>query len=101
MPLCERKRYAPVIMGHIEIRVQPKAKGNRIEIIQGNKLRILVTARPEGGKANAAVITLLAKRLGVAKSSVRILRGHKARDKLILVEGLETDKVFTRLSTRQ
>ena len=81
----------------IEVRVQPKAKRNSVEV-KGGKLKVRVTAAPEGGKANAAVIALLAKKLGVAKSSISINRGHKSRDKLCSIEGLTKDEVFGCLS---
>jgi len=48
--------------------------------------KIYVTAAPEDGKANEAVIKLLAKNLGVAKSSLTIMRGHTSRDKVIKIE---------------
>ncbi|MBI4299341.1 MAG: DUF167 domain-containing protein [Chloroflexi bacterium] len=82
----------------LEVRVHPKSKRNGIELIEGRKLRITVTAPPEEGKANDAVISLLAKRLGVAKGSVQILSGHKSRNKLLLVEGLALDEVVAILS---
>jgi uncharacterized protein YggU (UPF0235/DUF167 family) len=44
---------------------------------------VRVTAAPEDGKANAAVIALLAKALGVPRSALAIVRGATARDKII------------------
>ena len=61
----------------LEVRVLPKARRNSVEVLPGPKVRVHVTAAPEGGKANDAVIALLARRLGVAKSVIKILRGHK------------------------
>ena len=52
-------------------------------------MRLRVTSPPENGKANAAVIALLADTLGVSKSKIRITRGHTSRDKVIEVEDLE------------
>lgn len=84
----------------LQIRVQPKAKRNSIEVVEGSKLKVYVTTAPEGGKANDAVVALLAKSLGVAKSHIRILRGHKSRDKLLDIEGLSEDEIITRLTDR-
>ncbi len=78
------------------IRVQPKAGRNSVEI-DGDKVTAQVTAAPEGGKANDAVVALLAKRLKVAKSRVHILRGHKARNKRLHIEDMTTSEVFARL----
>ena len=84
----------------LQIRVQPKARRNSIEVVDGAKLKIYVTTAPEGGKANDAVVALLAKSLGIAKSHVRIVRGHKSRDKLLDIEGLTEDEVIARLTDR-
>ncbi|HDR27165.1 DUF167 domain-containing protein [Rhodovulum sp.] len=68
----------------IALRVTPKA--SRARIVPGNGLlRIYVTCVPEDGKANAAVLKLLAKALGVPKSRLAIIRGQTARDKLVRV----------------
>ena len=84
----------------LQIRVQPRARRNSIEVVDGSKLKIYVTTAPEGGKANDAVVALLAKSLGIAKSHIRIVRGHKSRDKLLDIEGLTEDEVIARLTDR-
>lgn len=66
------------------IRVTPKASRERIVQDQG-QVRIYVTVVPEGGKANAAVLRLLSKALGVPKSRLSITRGETGRDKSIRV----------------
>jgi len=64
------------------LRVTPKAASNRI-VEEAGLLRIYITTVPEGGKANAAVLKLLAKALGVPKTRLVLLRGQAARDKLV------------------
>lgn len=64
----------------IAVRVTPKASANRITVEEG-RIRVAVTAAPEGGRANAAVTRLLAKAMGVAPSRLVLLRGDTARDK--------------------
>ena len=83
-----------------QVRVQPKAGRNDVRVVDGGLLRVTVTAPPERGKANEALVALLAKRLSVAKGDVRILRGHRARDKVIQVHGLSTEEVLKRLSAK-
>jgi hypothetical protein len=73
-----------VIDGRLAIRVTPRARRDRL-VIDGDSVRAYVTAAPEGGKANAAMIALVAKALGVPKSAVTLLRGGSARDKLVAV----------------
>ena len=52
-----------------------------------------VTEPPVDGRANAALVKLIAKRLGVAKARVRIIRGERSRDKILGVEGLGRDEL--------
>lgn len=73
----------------IKVRVQPGARRDEIVGFQGDVLRLRVKAPPREGRANLAVAGLLAKKLDVARSQVRILRGHAAREKVIAVEGIE------------
>lgn len=73
----------------LHVKVTPKAKAEKIKKeIQpdGSALyKIYVTALPEDGKANEAVINLLARSLRVARSRLKIIRGHTTREKMIQV----------------
>lgn len=69
----------------IALRVTPKASRN--VITQGQEgLRAYVTVVPEDGKANAAVIALLAKSLGIAKGRLTLIRGATSRDKVFRID---------------
>ena len=83
----------------LEVRVYPKASRNAVETAEDGRLKVYVTAPPEGGRANDAVISLVAKRLGVAKGTVQVLTGHKSRRKVLLVEGLTLREAFSRLES--
>ena len=74
----------------VRVRVQPKASRNEILGFQGDVLRIRVTAPPDRGKANEALVELLASTLGVARSKVRVLKGHGSRNKMVAIGGLST-----------
>ena len=80
----------------LDIRVQPRASRNAIEV-DGERVRVRVTAAPEGDKANDAVVALLAKRLGVPKRGVLIVRGRKSRDKRIRIDGISAASAIGRL----
>ncbi|PZP40144.1 MAG: hypothetical protein DI585_01800 [Pseudomonas fluorescens] len=67
------------------VRVTPKASADRIVEEQG-VLRVYVTVVPEDGKANKAVLGLLAKHLGVAKSRLEIVQGSTSRDKVVVLK---------------
>jgi len=69
------------------VKVQPKASADRIIGEHGGALKVSVTVPPEKGKANAAVIALLSKKLGVPKSSIEIVRGETSRIKTLRVRG--------------
>ena len=72
--------------GWLEVRVIPNAKAEAISI-EDDQIRVRVTVVPEDGKANKAVIALLAKALGVSKSSVTLIRGETSRTKLFQLDG--------------
>ncbi len=64
-----------------EVRVTPKAAANRVILDEAGGIRVHVTTVPEGGKATAAVIALLAKAIGIPKTRLELVRGETARDK--------------------
>ncbi len=66
----------------------------------GDALKVSVTAVPERGKANLAVIALLAEALGVPKSRIRVLRGETQASKLLEIEGLDQAELLRRLPAR-
>lgn len=73
----------------IAVHVTPRSGHDEIVGWRGGELSIRVTAPPDGGKANAAVCSLLAKVLGVPKRSVRVMRGEAARHKQVEIDGLQ------------
>jgi uncharacterized protein len=78
-------------MADVAIRVVPRAKRNEIAGERDGRLLVRVAAPPVDGKANAAVIKLLAKALGVPRGSVSVVRGEASRDKLVRVEGVDAE----------
>ena len=70
--------------GRLALRVTPGARAEALEIAEG-RLVVKVRARPEDGKANDAVLALLADALGVGASRLELLRGATARDKLVRI----------------
>ncbi|MEZ5832645.1 MAG: DUF167 domain-containing protein [Dongiaceae bacterium] len=76
----------------VRLKVTPKAKREQIaglldEPDGGKALKVAVSAAPEDGKANAAVIALLAKEWGVAKSAISVVSGATDRRKLVEIRG--------------
>jgi uncharacterized protein (TIGR00251 family) len=76
----------------VAVRLAPRARRNRVEGLAdeaggGVALKVAVTAVPEAGKANEALIALLAKEWRVPKSSISVVRGTTDRHKTLLVAG--------------
>ena len=82
---------------NLKIRVQPKASRNQVDGFEDGTLRLRVTAPPTEGKANAGVIALLSKTLGISKSRIEIVRGHSSRDKVVSIETLTEQEVRQRI----
>ncbi len=80
----EWARYA-VAGAELACRVTPKAGRDALDH-DGERFVIRVTAVPDGGKANKAVLKLLAKGLGVPVSRLVLIRGQTSRDKVIRVD---------------
>lgn len=84
--------------GRLRVRVRPGARDERLRGWHGDgSLRIEVTAPPEGGRANEAVVRLLAGILGVRRGDVAVIQGHAARSKVIEVQGLGEPELRERI----
>lgn len=81
-PPAEAIRALADDAGRLALRVTPGARAESVELGEG-VLLVKVRAKPEGGKANDAVLELVADALGLATSRLRLLRGATGRDKLI------------------
>jgi len=75
-------------MAILRVRVKPNARQQRIEKGDDEWIIALPVA-PEGGKANQALIKVLAQELGLAKCRIHIKSGHTSRHKLIAIEDPE------------
>ena len=77
----------------------PRASRTELTGIHGEppRLRLRVAAPPVDGEANAEIARYLADELGLAKSSIRIVRGEAAKRKDVLVEGLDPAAVLARI----
>jgi uncharacterized protein (TIGR00251 family) len=71
----------------IDLRVQPRARRTALVCDQAGVLKAAVTAPAEDGKANAAVIELLAREWRLTKSAIAVVRGATARQKVLVIEG--------------
>jgi uncharacterized protein len=79
-------------VAELRVRLQPRAHRDEIVGEREGVLVVRVTAPPVGGKANEALCRLVAKHVGVAPSRVTVVRGHRARDKVLRID----DRKFSR-----
>lgn len=90
-------------MANLAVRLTPGASADRIDgwdvDAEGRPvLKVRVRARPVEGEANDALIRLLAKTLGVARSAVVLQRGGQSRTKMVAVDGLSNDEMRVRIT---
>ena len=78
-----------VLVATISVRVRASARQDELVGMRDGILLIRVSAPALEGRANESVRRVLAKHLGVPKSSVRIVRGHRSREKVIQIDGLD------------
>lgn len=83
----------------LSVKVQPNAKKEGIIGEHNNKLKVAVTAAPEKGKANKALINLIAKGLDIKPSQVNLISGLTSRDKKIHIKGIAPEDL-KRLCTK-
>ena len=82
------------------VRVQPRAKRNAVQLAAGGGLKVYVTAPPEDGRANEAVVELLAERLRLKRRQVEIISGETNRNKVVRITGLSAAQVEAALNQR-
>ncbi len=85
-------------MGRIQVKVVPSSSKDVIMGWLGESLKVKVQAPPEKGKANAAVIELIAQRLGIDKSQIEIASGHSSPIKVLLIHGWSDEQIVNVLN---
>lgn len=79
------------------MRLTPRAARDEVLGFEGDVLRVRVKAPPVEGRANDALLRLLAKALRVSRSNLTIVGGRASRDKTVAVEGLDAVEVRRRI----
>jgi hypothetical protein len=75
------------------VRVQPRASKNGISRLEDGTFKIRLTAPPVDGAANEALIAFLSATFSVSRSSVEIISGQSARQKIIRINGISGEDV--------
>jgi uncharacterized protein YggU (UPF0235/DUF167 family) len=81
----------------LRLRVSPGAARTELAGRHGDAWKVRVSVAPERGRANDAVVRLLAGRLGLPSASVSVVSGHTARDKVIELRGIGPEEAERRL----
>src|SRR5262245_60133257 len=84
----------------LAVRVVPGSSRDRILGVHGDSLRVAVSAPPERGKANAALVALFVRELGLKRSAVAIESGQGSRDKKVRVGSISREELVRRLQER-
>ena len=87
----------PRVSAKLAVRVQPRARREEIVGMRHGVLIVRISAPPVDGRANRALCALIAKAVGVAPSTVAVVRGAGVREKILRIEGLEQDELLRAL----
>jgi uncharacterized protein len=84
----------------LRLRVSPGASRSEVVGRYGDAWKVRVAAAPEGGRANDAVLTLVAAQLRIPRSRIELVAGNTSRDKTVVVHGLDEEELEARLAAR-
>src|ERR1700722_152469 len=82
----------------LAVRAQPGARRNGVQGEQNGALKIAVTAPPEDGRANAALVEVLHDALGVKRSQIELVNGQTSREKKFLIRGVKKAELVQRVA---
>lgn len=82
----------------IAVKVTPNARSDELRGFADDVLLVRLKAPPVDGKANDALVRLIAEKLGVPRGAVTVARGATSRTKLLGIEGISREVAIARLS---
>ncbi len=82
----------------LPIRVQPGARRNAVTGVHNGRLKVAVTQVAERGKANEAVMHVLAEAFELRASQVELIAGSIHRDKVVLIRGVTAEHLSERIA---
>ena len=86
-------------MATLNVKVVPGSSRDRVAGRYGDGIKVQVSAPPEGGKANKAVIEVIAAALGVRAQQVQIVKGQTKARKVVEISGMELADVLARVGS--
>jgi uncharacterized protein (TIGR00251 family) len=88
-----RKPTGVKVHAHIRVKVLPRSTTNQIISQEDGLFKVKLTAPPVEGKANKALIELLAKRLRIGKGKIEIISGKRSKLKSVRISGLTLEEI--------
>lgn len=85
-------------LARLNVKVVPGASKSEVSGWLGDSLKIRVAAQSEKGKANAAVVLILATSLGLPEKSVSVVSSKTAQHKVVEIQGLSSEQIRHRLN---
>ena len=82
----------------LPVRAQPGARKNGVLGEHAGALKVAVTAPPEDGRANKALLDIIRKALGVKRSQIELLSGATSRDKRLLIRQINKQELTARIA---
>jgi uncharacterized protein len=82
----------------LPVRAQPGSRRNEFRGEQDGMLKICVTQSPEKGKANKAVVDLMAKSFGLRKSQIELLSGETSHHKKFLIRDVTVEELSRKIN---
>ncbi len=82
----------------LSVKVHPGARRNAVTGVQAGSLKISLTTPPTDGRANAALIALLAELLNIPRSRIQLLRGATSRSKTLHIQHSSPSLILEALS---
>ena len=87
------------VSSRLRLRVSPGAARSRVVGRHGDAWKLRVAAAPEAGRANEAVVRLLAEALAVPREAVTLVSGQLGRDKIVELNGIDPSQIERRLTS--
>jgi len=72
----------------VYLKVQPSSSKRELVFRDDGTVKAYLNSAPENNKANKELVKYLAEILGISKSSVKIIKGHKTKNKVVEISGL-------------
>lgn len=89
-PHTRHAQCAPI---RLRLKAVPGASRDQIAGVLGDRIKVRISAAPEGGKANKAICKLFAKALKIKPANIEIIAGHTNPEKTIQIDAIEPDRI--------